>query len=89
MKTLHTTIFNPLSVEEDGGGATDTDGLAIPDVSFDKASEIDALMRRADVARDLRPMATDWDENDRDDDASGVDIAADAIDDPDTDPDGA
>jgi ribosome-binding factor A len=35
----------------------------IPDVSFDKASEMDALMRRADVARDLRPMTKDLEEN--------------------------
>ena len=56
----------------------------IPDVSFDTASEIDALMRRADVARDLRPMATDWDENNSD-----VDMADDAMEEPDTDPDGA
>jgi ribosome-binding factor A len=35
----------------------------IQDVSFDKASEIDSLMRRADVARDLRPMREDWAEN--------------------------
>ncbi len=50
----------------------------IPDVSFDKASEMDALMRRADVARDLRPMALDWDKKD-----------SDAVEDPDLDPDGA
>ncbi len=55
----------------------------IPDVSFDKASEMDALMRRADVARDLRPMASDWDENDREEADSN------AIEDPDLDPDGA
>ena len=55
----------------------------IPDVSFDKASEMDALMRRADVARDLRPMAKDCDENDLDE------AGSDAIEDPDTDPDGA
>lgn len=55
----------------------------IPDVSFDKASEMDALMRRADVARDLRPMALDWDENDREEADSN------AIEDPDLDPDGA
>jgi len=35
----------------------------IPDVSFDKASEMDALMRRADVARDLRPMTRNLEEN--------------------------
>ena len=35
----------------------------IPDVSFDKASEMDALMRRADVARDLRPMTKNLEEN--------------------------
>ena len=35
----------------------------IQDVSFDKASEIESLMRSADVARDLRPMSEDWDEN--------------------------
>ena len=55
----------------------------IPDVSFDKASEMDALMRRPDVARDLRPMAKDCGENDRDE------AGSDAIEDPDTDPDGA
>ena len=55
----------------------------IPDVSFDKASEMDALMRRADVARDLRPMALDWDENDREE------AGSDAIEDPELDPDGA
>jgi ribosome-binding factor A len=35
----------------------------IPDVSFDKASEMDVLMRRADVARDLRPMTKNLEEN--------------------------
>ena len=35
----------------------------IPDVSFDKASEMDALMRRANVARDLRPMTKNLEEN--------------------------
>ena len=35
----------------------------IPDVSFDKASEMDALMRRAEVARDLRPMTKNLEEN--------------------------
>ena len=55
----------------------------IPDVSFDKASEMDALMRRPDVARDLRPMATDWDENYRDESGSN------AIEVPDTDLDGS
>jgi hypothetical protein len=55
----------------------------IPDVSFDKASEMEALMRRPDVARDLRPMAADWDENYRDESGSN------AIEVPDTDLDGA
>ena len=32
-------------------------------MSFDKASEMDALMRRADVARDLRPMTKNLEEN--------------------------
>jgi hypothetical protein len=40
-------------------------------------------MRRPDVARDLRPMATDWDENYRDESGSN------AIEVPDTDLDGA
>jgi hypothetical protein len=31
-------------------------------VSFDKASEIDALMRRADITRDLHPMSNNWGE---------------------------
>ena len=35
----------------------------IQDMSFDKVSEIDTLMRSANVARDLRPMSRDWDEN--------------------------
>ena len=35
----------------------------ISDESFDKASEIEALMRREDVARDLRSMNENWDEN--------------------------
>lgn len=56
----------------------------IPDVSFDKASEMDALMRRADVARDLRPMTEDWDEN-----YLGDNINIDGIKDQDTDTDGA
>ncbi len=34
----------------------------ISDESFDKASEIDALMRRADVAQDLRQITKDFDE---------------------------
>jgi len=56
----------------------------IPDVSFDKASEIEALMRRADVARDLRPMSEDWDENNL-----GENIDDDVIKDRETEPDGA
>jgi ribosome-binding factor A len=43
----------------------------IPDVSFDKASEIDALMRRVDVARDLSPMTKGWDENNPGDNING------------------
>ena len=50
----------------------------IPDVSFDKASEMDALMRRADVARDLRPMTKNLEENnsgENNDDDVKIDLA--------------
>jgi ribosome-binding factor A len=56
----------------------------VPDVSFDKASEIDALMRSVDVARDLRPMTKDWEGNN-----SGENTDDNAIEDQDTEPYGA
>jgi ribosome-binding factor A len=56
----------------------------ISDMSFDKASEIDALMRRADVARDLRPMVRGWEENNPEESIDG-----DTIDNLDIKPNGA
>ena len=56
----------------------------IPDVSFDKASEIDALMRRADIARDLSPKTEDLGK-----DYPGENIYDGAIEDQDTKSDGA
>jgi ribosome-binding factor A len=56
----------------------------IPDLSFDKASEIDNLMRRADVARDLHPMTEDWDESN-----PGENINEDVVKNQDTELDGA
>jgi ribosome-binding factor A len=56
----------------------------IPDVSFDKVSEIDALMRRADVARDLSPMPENLAKKNMSESANGYLIEGD-----DTEPNGA
>jgi ribosome-binding factor A len=56
----------------------------IPDVSFDKASELDALLRRADVVRDLQPIIKNLDENNL-----GDNIKDGLFDSQDMEPDGA